>query len=90
VNVNFSYRTVTLRERGHDHGQDHGHDHAHDHGHDHGHGHGHDHDHGHDQGTVTVRSGTVRYERSRSRTKNETFTVYNCIDFVFVLIKGMK
>ncbi len=34
------------------------------------------HDHGHDQGTVTVRSGTVRYERSRSRAKNETFTVF--------------
>jgi hypothetical protein len=26
-------------------------------------------------GTVAVRSGTVRYERSRSRAKNETFTV---------------
>lgn len=31
------------------------------------------HDHGHDQGTVTLRSGTVRYERSRSHEeRNET------------------
>ncbi len=33
-------------------------------------------DHGHDHGQGTVRSGTVQYERSRSRTKNETFTVF--------------